>query len=68
MGRPDKRGINNQRIPKCILVKGDVAKYTQGVMKIFVGSHVFFVFFLLLAIKRCPHVLTMKLYIFDRKP
>ena len=38
-----------------------IAKYTQGYEN-FVGSHVFFVFFLLFAIKRCPHVLTMNLH------
>ena len=61
MGRPNEKGINNQKVHKCILAKGDIAKYTQGYEN-FVGSHVFFVFFLLFAIKRCPHVLTMNLH------
>ena len=55
-------GINNQKVHKCILVKGDIAKYTQGDAN-FAGSHVFFMFFLLFAMKRCPHVLTMNLHI-----
>ena len=55
-------GINNQKVQKCIHAKGDVAKYTQGDVN-FAGSHVFFMFFLLFAMKRCPHVLTMNLHV-----
>ena len=64
MGRPNEKGINNQRVHKCILAKGDIAKYTQGVMKILWVHMYFLCSSFSLAIKRCPHVLTMKLYIF----
>ena len=61
MGRPTEKGINHQKVNKCILVKGDIAKYAQRGMKV-CGFTCIFVFFLLFAMKRCPHVPTMNVY------
>ena len=40
-----KRGIKHQKVNKCILVKGDIAKYAQRGMKV-CGFTCIFVFFL----------------------
>ena len=61
MGEPNEKGINQQKVHKCILAKGDIAKYTQEGMKI-CGFTCIFCVLLLLAVKRCPHVLTMNVY------
>ena len=52
-----RKGIKSAKGTQMHTCEGGYCKVTK-----FVGSHVFFVFFFLLAIKRCPHVLTTNAY------